>query len=92
MSKIERQIRRSSLITPWGVGSIIPFPNDDALMIAGLDNWFYEADKPEDYEIEDHRLAEWLGVKGFRWPPDYHEKGTNKKIRIPSVRFPGWYY
>ena len=92
MSKIERQIRRGSLITPWGIGSIIPFPNDDALMIAGLDNWFCEADKPEDYEIEDHRLAEWLGVKGFRWPPDYHEKGTNKKIRIPSVRFPGWYY
>ena len=48
----EKQIRRGSLITPWGVGAIIPFPNDDALMIAGLDNWFNDADNPDEYNIE----------------------------------------
>ena len=92
MRRTERQIRRGSLITPWGVGAIIPFPNDDTLMIAGLDNWYYESENPDEYEIEDYRLAERLGVKVFRMPPDYHERGLNRKVRIPSVRFPRWYY
>ena len=35
-------MRRSALIGPWGVGAIVPFPNDEALMIAGLDAWRYQ--------------------------------------------------
>ena len=27
-----KPMRRSSLIGPWGVGSIVPFPNDESLM------------------------------------------------------------
>ena len=36
-----RPMRRSALIGPWGVGAIVPFPNDESLMIAGLDMWRY---------------------------------------------------
>ena len=35
-------VRRDNLISPWGVGSIIPFPHDESLMVAGLDSWFDE--------------------------------------------------
>jgi hypothetical protein len=35
-----RPIRRSQLITPFGVGAMNDFRNDEALMCAGLDRWF----------------------------------------------------
>ena len=37
----KKPMRRSALITPWGAGAIVPFPNDESLMIAGLDMWQY---------------------------------------------------
>ena len=41
-------IRRDNLISPWGVGAIVPFPHDESLMVAGLDFWF-----DEDHPIND---------------------------------------
>ena len=41
MAYSNRPMRRSALIGPWGVGAIVPFPNDESLMIAGLDMWRY---------------------------------------------------
>ncbi len=35
----DKPIRRSQLISPWGVGQMINFPNDESLMVAGLDLW-----------------------------------------------------
>jgi hypothetical protein len=35
-----RPIRRAQLIAPFGIGSMNDFRNDEALMCAGLDNWF----------------------------------------------------
>ena len=29
-------MRRSALIGPWGVGAIVPFPNDESLMIVEI--------------------------------------------------------
>ena len=34
-----KPIRRSQLISPWGVGQMINFPKDESLMVAGLDLW-----------------------------------------------------
>ena len=45
MAFSKRPMRRSALIGPWGVGAIVPFPNDEALMIAGLDAWRYNDSK-----------------------------------------------
>ena len=42
----KKPMRRSSLISPWGVGAIVPFPNDESLMIAGLDMWQYTSTEP----------------------------------------------
>ena len=93
MAFSKRPIRRSALIGPWGVGAIVPFPNDESLMIAGLDAWRYNDPKP--FIIKDDRLTKRLGVSELRWPPDFRENNAdpqNCHLRIPAVRFPTWYY
>ena len=93
MAFLNKPIRRSQLISPWGVGAIVPFPNDESLMIAGLDMWRYT--NLDAFQIEDERLKKRLGVKELRWPPDFRERNTdpaNFNLRIPAVRFPTWHY
>lgn len=93
MAYSNRPVRRSSLIGPWGVGAIVPFPNDESLMIAGLDMWRYNSIHP--FLIEDDRLRRRLGVKELRWPPDFRERNAdpeNCHLKIPAVRFPTWHY
>lgn len=93
MSFSNKPMRRSSLIGPWGVGAIVPFPNDESLMIAGLDRWRYE--DPKSFLIEDDRLQKRLGVEELRWPPDFRERNTDSKnynLKIPAIRFPTWHY
>ena len=89
----KKPIRRSALISTWGVGAIVPFPNDESLMIAGLDMWQYTDVNP--FLIKDERLQKRLGVKELRWPPDYRDKKSdivNHNLKIPAVRFPRWHY
>jgi len=93
MEYSKRPIRRSALIGPWGVGAIVPFPNDESLMIAGLDAWRYQNEEP--FIIKDERLTKRLGVKELRWPPDFRKQNAdseNYNLKIPAVRFPNWYY
>lgn len=93
MTIAKRPIRRSALIGPWGVGAIVPFPNDETLMIAGLDMWRYN--NPSDFIIEDERLKKRLGVKELRLPPHFCDVSSdpeNCNLKIPAVRFPTWYY
>lgn len=93
MAFSKRPMRRSSLIGPWGVGAIVPFPNDESLMIAGLDAWRYNNPRP--FIIKDSRLTKRLGVSELRWPPDFRENNAdpqNCNLKIPAVRFPTWYY
>lgn len=88
-----KPMRRSQLISPWGVGAIVPFPNDESLMIAGLDMWRYNT--TDAFVIEDERLQKRLGVKELRWPPDFRERSTdseNFNLKIPAIRFPTWHY
>ena len=92
-NKQEKPMRRSALISPWGVGAIVPFVNDESLMIAGLDMWNYHTTTP--FVIKDERLQKRLGVKELRWPPDfrdYESDSENCNLKIPAVRFPRWNY
>jgi hypothetical protein len=87
-------MRRSALISPWGVGAIVPFVNDESLMIAGLDMWDYNK-STDQFIIKDERLQKRLGVKELRWPPDFRDYETdseNCNLTIPAVRFPRWNY
>lgn len=93
MAYSDRPVRRSALIGPWGVGAIVPFPNDESLMIAGLDMWRYNNTRP--FLIEDERLQKRLGVKELRWPPDFRKHNAdpeNCHLKIPAIRFPTWHY
>ena len=93
MAYFNKPMRRSALIGPWGVGAIVPFPNDESLMIAGLDMWRYNDATP--FTIEDERLQRRLGVQELRWPPDFREKNADPKncfLKIPAIRFPTWHY
>jgi len=93
MAYLKKPMRRSQIISPWGVGAIVPFPNDESLMIAGLDMWRYNNSNA--FVIVDERLQKRLGVKELRWPPDFRERSSdpdNYNLKISAVRFPTWHY
>lgn len=91
-----KPVRRAQLISPFGVGAMIDFPNDEALMTAGLDAWPYAFERcPSDWKVSEERLQKRLGVDHFRLPPDYRaddEDSRYKYQQIPFVRFPRWHY
>ena len=97
----EKPIRKSALISPWGVGAIVPVASGETFMIAGLKFWFEKKDpldpenKLECYEIKDSRLSERLGGKRLVQPPEFSESeqdGGYAEIGIPATRFPRTYY
>jgi len=89
-----RPLRRTQLISPFGVGAITDFRNDEALMCAGLDVWFTAANgiPPEDLKFREERLQQRLGVEYFVRPPEFSETEGRQRIRVPHVRFPQWHY
>ena len=91
-----KPVRRAQLISPFGVGAMIDFPNDEALMTAGLDAWPYAIEScPSEWKINEERLQDRLGVDHFRMPPDYRKDDEDVRYRfqqIPFVRFPRWHY
>lgn len=93
--KIKYKLRRDSLISPWGIGAIVPFPNDESFIIAGIDHWFKEFSNKAEFEIKDPRLSRQLHDYKFYLPPDYREKNqtdSNSGLTIPAFRFPLWHY
>jgi len=93
----DRPIRRGQLISPFGVGAMVSFPRDEALMTAGLDAWTAQAKKqcPVDWLIREERLEARLGVSHLRLPPDHRDSGVGVQLPnqdVPFVRFPRWHY
>jgi len=86
-----RPLRRSQLISPFGVGAITDFRFDEALMCAGLDAWFRTAPESE-LRITEERLQARLGCGFFVKPPEYNESDATSRHKIPYVRFPLWHY
>jgi hypothetical protein len=77
--KTKGQIRRSQLITTYGIGSIVAV-EDESFMVAGTDRW-----EPAPPNLHEPRLERRLHVAGFRVPPASEDSGD-----IPVVRFPTW--
>lgn len=75
-------LRQNQLFGPWGVGAILPCPDDSSVMIAGLDAFPYQ----EMETVNDRRLASYIGVRKLLSPP----LGDN--CTVPAVRFPRWLY
>lgn len=80
MDKNIQTVRRSQLITTFGVGSIVDLP-DLSVMVRSTDSW----DTKRATQLNDERLAKRLGVKMFLAPPD------EKSGHIESVIFPRWF-
>src|SRR5262249_48939531 len=91
-----RPVRRSALVSPWGVGATVDFPRDESLMACGLDAWPFAVEEcPAEFRITEERLQNRLGVDHFRLPPDFRAPGTGVDYalqKIPFVRFPQWHY
>ena len=80
MAAIKGQVRRSQLVTTYGVGSVVAL-GDESFMVAGIDRW-----PKGEPDLHEPRLERRLGVIGFRQPPAREEKPD-----VPVVRYPRWY-
>ncbi len=92
-----RTLRRSQLVSYFGVGAMIDFPDGVTLMTAGIDSWykFIDNNDIEPFRVVEERLQEQLGVAEFRLPPDSASFGRPKSLRhlrIPLYTFPRWHY
>lgn len=92
-------MRRSQLVTPFGVGAMSILVNGTSVITGGLDHWYKTDDSANlsltDYVEHDWRLEERLGVGELRLPPDYrYSSGTgdrrNLRLSVPVLRFPRW--
>lgn len=101
---MDNAIRTGQLLSPFGVGQIISFPDEVSLMVGGLNLWDdilrkrketggHNAVDEREFTIKEERLQKLLGVEFFRKPFPYKERGiTNNLLEIPAVRFPGWFH
>jgi len=78
-AEILTQVRRSTLISNYGVGSLLP-AGEDSVMVCGLDEW------PEGDLIVEPRLSASLGVRELRSP----RTQGGRRGDVPAVRFPEW--
>ena len=79
MPAIKGHVRRSQLVTTYGVGSIVAL-GDESFMVAGIDHWHDVSER-----LHEPRLEQQLQVNGFCVPP------ASEGSDIPVVRFPRWY-
>lgn len=102
MYKGQGPIRRSQLITPFGVGAMLVVKGGTSLISCGLDHWYEresgDASALDDTEfvVEEYRLQRMLDVHHFRLPPDFREpvRGAsvpNSNLTVPFLRFPRWH-
>lgn len=98
MTTKDRILRRSSSISPFGVGAMVNFPNSEVLMAASVEKWpapnFRDAEK-FGLVVRDHRLEARLKVSHFRLPPidaTPEQKAQEYYGGIPFFRFPAWHY
>ncbi|MFD5915314.1 DrmB family protein [Kitasatospora sp. NPDC058201] len=78
------EIRRSQLVTTYGVGAMIAVENE-SFMIRGIDSW----DTSEAVTVLEPRLARQLGVNEFRLPPAPDPERAKDGVR--ATRFPLMY-
>jgi hypothetical protein len=102
---MNKPVRRSQAISPFGIGAMVDFPGPISLIHAGLDAWPFDPQNPDHREFieEETRLAKRLGVDFFVQPPDYRrnefrnaDRGSestrlNLNLKLPFLRFPLWH-
>lgn len=79
MATIKGTIRRSQLVTTYGVGAVIPL-GEEAFMVTDLSRWGVHSP-----DLHEPRLERELRVEGFLQPPT-----SDDRPDVPVVRFPRW--
>lgn len=97
----QRPIRRTQIISPFGVGAMVDFPGPVTLIHAGLDAWQFDEGNHEHKEfkiVDEYRLAKRLNVNFFVKPMDFRTKDKesdynrpNLYLTLPFLRFPKWH-
>ncbi|MFC3419049.1 DrmB family protein [Salinicoccus hispanicus] len=83
----EFEVRKSQLLTPYGIGSLIDI-NNQSIMIRGSEDW-----KHNENDISDFRLEKALNSRGFISPPIPRSNKTVKEEEsILGIRFPTWFF
>ncbi|MFH8792365.1 DrmB family protein [Streptomyces sp. NPDC017941] len=80
-------VRRSQMITTYGVGSLIAVDNE-SFIVSGIDDAAEHWPRDEAPIIYEHRLARVLGVDHFRLPPS-SDDSSRDGVRVR--RFPLWH-
>lgn len=80
MPPIKGKVRRSQLVTTYGVGAIVAV-QDESFMVAGLDSW-----PKGEVALHEPRLERRLQVGEFREPP-----ATDEGPDVPVIRYPRWH-
>lgn len=98
---MNRPVRRSQAVSPFGVGALVDFPGPLSLVHAGIDAWPFDERNPDhrEFKVEDEpRLARRLGVDFFVQPPDFRQAAfgasgdsINMGLKLPFLRFPLWH-
>ncbi|WP_221624484.1 DUF1998 domain-containing protein [Burkholderia stagnalis] len=88
------KVRRSQLISTYGIGAIIDLEMG-SFMPMGLEDWDAATSLPN-LTIGESRLQAQLGVSHFRLPPISEEiRGTRGRVdplrSVPATRFPAWH-
>ena len=101
---MDSNIRTGQLLTPFGIGQIVTFPEEVSVMISGLDLWDksleerrisggHEAVDLEQLKIPEERLRKLLNVEYLLKPFPYTENSfANNYLKVPAVRFPSWHH
>lgn len=99
-------VRRSQLISPFGVGALQVVRDGSSVITAGLDHWYEREDGDNDprlLDLDEFKLQEWrleqlLGTDYFMLPPDARnarsggEQVPNSRLTVPFLRFPQWHF
>ena len=98
---MNRPVRRSQAIAPFGIGAMVDFPGPLSMIHCGLDAWPFDQTDPNSREFvvdDEPRLASRLGVDFFVQPPDYRKidfgdavDTPNLGLKLPFLRFPLWH-
>jgi len=90
----DTQLRASQIITTFGPGAMVDFP-DASVLVSGLDHWSYD---PGDLRrIEEPRLAAKLArllevpALSLRAPPPASDRPQGVFPRVTAWRFPEWF-
>lgn len=95
-------VRRSQLIAPFGVGSMMVLKGGTSVVAAGLDHWYKHGAGDgtnvdlDEFIVEEYRLQRLLDVHHFRLPPDHRtslhgQNVPNTNLTVPFLRFPRWH-